>query len=83
MIQVQSLTHADEAKVRVKLTELQKSSGCTWTYEVTNQQQVHNSGYMLEVSVDGRYQRPVSLSCDLSAERICGELDKLNQALGL
>lgn len=81
MIQLSFLSAPDQAIVDAKLSEIEQTSGNSWACELTREQQVDNHGYLLEVTINGHFMRPVSLASDASAERICNELDRFHQML--
>jgi hypothetical protein len=81
MIQLSFLSASDQAVVNTKLAEIERKSGNSWACELTREQQVDNHGYLLEVTINGHFMRPVSLASDASAERICNELDRLHRTL--
>lgn len=81
MVQLSFLSAKDQAQVDAKLAEIEESSQRAWACELTQQQQLTEHGYLLEVTVDGRFLQPIVLSSDRSAERICRELELLSRKL--
>ena len=79
MIQLSYLTAQNQAIVDAKLAEIEERSGSAWACELSQQQQLNDRGYLLEVTVNGRFLQPVSLGADTSANHICAELERLEQ----
>jgi hypothetical protein len=78
-----NLSAEEKAKVDAKLAELCDRTGTHWAYSVMRTPGESNTPPLLEIIVDGRICRPITLprTTESPAEAVCRALEKQAQQL--
>lgn len=72
-----SLSGAEKAKVDSKLSELRNRTGIQWNYSLMQVPGESKASPLLEITVDGRISRPISIprTVESAGDAVCEELE--------